>query len=222
MTMREWWLVVRYTIAVLRDSRRTTKIHRVAEITSRGRFTALLQDLRAHGREPDMLAKRPQLTPPHVDIQLLRTLPAETLGGAYARHLDAHRLEMFLDDTPADHVDDPDVRYLIRRYRQVHDIWHVLLGLGTRGHEEVLVHAFVLGHLRLPISALVVLFGSVKHMVLEARWAALRHALREAYDSGRQAEPLLLVQWEDLWDEPIDALRRRYRIQPSTPAWVEG
>ena len=157
-----------------------------------------------------------------MDLDVLRQLPPETLGGAYARHLDRYRLEMFADETPEDHIDDPDVRYLIQRYRQVHDIWHVLLGLGTRGHEEVLVHAFVLGHLGLPVSAMIVLLGGLKHIVFERRWAALRHAVREAFDSGRDAEPLLLVQWENLWSEPVDGLRQRYGIRPSTPAWVEG
>lgn len=214
MTPREWALVARATIRVLRNSNRTTDIHRVAEITSRDRFAALLTEARAGGQVPAMLQERPVLAPGSVDLSALRQLPATTLGGAYVRHLDAHGLEMYVDPTPADHVPDPDVRYLIHRYRQVHDIWHVLLGLGTRGHEEVLVHAFVLGHLGLPVSAMVVFFGTLKHVVMERRWSVLRHELLAAFASGREASPLLMVCWEQQWSRPLAEIRRHYRIRP--------
>lgn len=214
MTLREWAQVVQSTVRVMQDSNRIKDIHRVADITSRHRFQALLEDALIGGRVPEILQQRPELDPASVDLPVLRRLPADTLGGAYARHLDTHRLEMYVDPTSPEHVHDPDVRYLIHRYRQVHDIWHVLLGLGTRGHEEVLVHAFVLGHLRLPVSALVVAFGTIKHMVMEKRWAALRHSLLEAFTSGRAASPLLMVRWEQLWEQPLDEVRRRYRVRP--------
>lgn len=222
ITPREWLVILRSTLRVLRDSGRIADIHRAAEITSRGRFEALLADALVGGRVPQLLREQPELDPASVDLAALRRLPADTLGGAYVRHLDMHRLKMFVDPTPRDYVDDPDVRYLIHRYRQVHDIWHVLLGLGTRGHEEVLVHAFVLGHLGLPISALIVLFGTLKHVVMERRWTVLRHTLLEAYRSGRSASPLLMVRWEQQWSRPLHEVRRRYRIRPCMPARVEG
>lgn len=222
MTPREHWLVARSIVRVMRDSNRIEDIHRVAEITSRGRFGALLQQLRAAGSEPELLRRRPELDHERVDFETLRRLPPDTLGGAYVRHLDDNGLTLYTDPTSSEHVSDPDIRYLIHRYRQVHDIWHVLLGLGTQGHEEVLLHAFVLGHLQLPISALVVVLGSLKHIVLERRWHTLRHELRWAFHSGREAAPLMLVPWEQLWDEPLVEVRRRYRIHArgdEAPQW---
>ena len=112
--------------------------------------------------------------------------------------------------------------YLMRRFRQTHDVWHALLGLGVQGHEEVIIHAFSYGQLRLPVSAMVMFFGSIKHIVLERRWGALRHALREAYDIGRRAQPLLPVYWERIWDQPLAEVRAPYSIRPCTPAHVHG
>ena len=111
-------------------------------------------------------------------------------------------------------VDDPEIAYLMRRFRQTHDVWHALVDLGTAGHEEVILHAFSWGQLRLPVSAMVVIFGGLKHIVLEARWEALRHTLGEAYRHGRDALPLLPVYWERLWEEPLEAVRARYRVVP--------
>ena len=119
------------------------------------------------------------------------------------------------------HVDDEDMAYLMRRFRQTHDVWHALLGLGIAGHEEVVIHAFSWGQLRLPVSALVVLFGTVKHIVLERRWGALRHSLREAYELGRDAQPLLPVVWEDQWSRPLAEVRARYRLRPLERRWLD-
>jgi ubiquinone biosynthesis protein Coq4 len=101
-------------------------------------------------------------------------------------------------------------------------VWHTLLELGTQGHEEVIIHAFSWGQLRLPVSAMVVFFGAFKHIVLERRWQALRHGLLEAYRIGRDAAPLLSVYWERIWAEPIDQVRERYHVRPCTPALVQG
>jgi ubiquinone biosynthesis protein Coq4 len=69
---------------------------------------------------------------------------------------------------------------------------------------------------------MVVLFGTLKHIVLEQRWQALSRGLVEAYRIGRDAAPLLPVYWERLWTEPIDQVRRRYQVRPCTPAYVHG
>lgn len=214
MTPREWLMVAGATVRVLRDSNRLADIHLVADITSRDRFAALLARERGRGEEPEVMQARPEIDEAYVDFEALRRLGPSTLGGAYVRHLDDNRLEVYTDPTSDRFVDDPDVRYLIHRYRQTHDVWHVLVGLGTQGHEEVLVHAFTFGLLGLPVSALIVVFGTLKHIVLERRWRTLRKGLWAAYRSGRDAAPLLMVQWERHWAEPLPDVRARYGIAP--------
>jgi ubiquinone biosynthesis protein COQ4 len=93
-------------------------------------------------------------------------------------------------------------------------VWHALLGIGITGHEEVLIHWFSYGQLRLPVSAMIMLLGSTKHLVLERRWRALRRSTLEAYRAGRDAAPLLPVYWEDLWEEPLDRVRAVCGVRP--------
>ncbi|MCH9688979.1 MAG: ubiquinone biosynthesis protein COQ4 [Deltaproteobacteria bacterium] len=212
MTPRETAMVLSATVRVLRDSTRTADIRTVADITSRRRFEQLLERERRSAEGRALLRERPEIDETHLDFEALHRLPADTLGGAYARHLVQYDLQLFIDTTSDVPVRDPDVRYLIHRYRQTHDIWHALLGLGTAGYEEVLVHAFTLGLLRLPISALVVALGTVKHIVLERRWDVLTTGLRAAYDSGRGSAPLLAVRWEQHWAEPLTEVRQRFGI----------
>lgn len=214
MNLSELYLVARATAVVMADSERTDEIQRVEELTGRARFRAYLAERARDPATAELLRDRPELSSAQVDFDALRALPATTLGGAYIRHLDDHGLSADSQATPTRHIDDPDMSYLMRRFRQTHDVWHALTRLGTAGHEEVIIHAFSWGQMRLPVSAMVVVFGSLKHIVLEGRWHALRHGLGDAYRAGRDAAPLLSVYWEKMWDEAIDSVRVRYGIRP--------
>jgi ubiquinone biosynthesis protein COQ4 len=201
-------------VRVLGDSTRTHEIHRVEEITGRPRYRHLLRELAETPDGRRLLAERPELSSERVDYGHLRRLPATTLGGAYARHLDDNGITADYQAAATRHIDDPDMAYLMRRFRQTHDVWHALLGIGITGHEEVLIHWFSYGQLRLPVSAMIMLFGSIKHLALERRWTALRRSTREAYHAGRDAAPLLPVLWEDLWEQPLERVRATYGVRP--------
>lgn len=222
MNVAELREMIAATARVLRDSNRTEDVHRVEEITGRGQVEALLAGAGRDLGLAALLRERPEIDRTTVDFEALRRLGPETLGGAYVRHLDDNRLEVYETPTSAEFIADADARYLIHRYRQTHDLWHVLLGVGVRGHEEVLIHAFAYGQVGLPVSAMIMALGGIKHLVLERRWLALRRGLWAAYASGRGAAPLLGVRWEDLWGESVAALRRRFRVRPLDPAVVAG
>jgi ubiquinone biosynthesis protein COQ4 len=218
---RDSYLVGRAVVRVMADSGRTPEIHRVEEITGRPAYRRLLAGMTADPEGQRLLRERPELSSERVDYDALRRLPGTTLGGAYVRHLDGNGITADYQAAPTRHVDDEDMAYLMRRFRQTHDVWHALLGLGILGHEEVIIHAFSFGQLRLPVSAMIMTFGTLKHIVLERRWGALRHSLREAYDVGRAAEPLLAVIWEDQWADPIADVRARYNVRALERRWLD-
>jgi ubiquinone biosynthesis protein COQ4 len=213
-TLQDAYRVGVAIVRVLGDSTKTHEIHRVEEITGRPRYRRLLAEMVATPEGQRLLAERPELSSEHVDYDHLRTLPATTLGGAYARHLDHNKLSADYQAAATRHIDDPDMAYLMRRFRQTHDVWHTLLHMGIEGHEEVLIHWFTFGQLRLPVSALIMVFGTMKHLLLEKRWDALRHSMMEAYRAGRDAAPLMPVYWEDQWEQPLEDVRRRYNVKP--------
>jgi ubiquinone biosynthesis protein COQ4 len=212
--------VAQAVVRVMSDSTKTHEIHRVEEITGRPRYRRLLEQFAASDDGRHLLELRPELSSDHVDFEALRTLPETSVGGAYVRHLDRNRLSADYQAAATRHVDDPDMAYLMRRFRQTHDVWHALLGLGVTGHEEVIIHWFSYGQLRLPVSAMIMVLGSLKHLVLERRWATLRHSAMEAYRAGRDAAPLLSVLWEDRWAEDLDDVRADYGIRPLEQRWL--
>jgi ubiquinone biosynthesis protein COQ4 len=219
--MKDGVRVAQAVVRVMADSTKTHEIHRVEEITGRPRYRRLLAEMAASDEGRRILELRPELSSDHVDYDALRALPETTLGGAYVRHLDRNHITADYQAAATRHVDDPDMAYLMRRFRQTHDVWHALLGLGITGHEEVIIHWFSYGQLQLPVSAMIMLFGSMKHILFERRWGALRHSMGEAYRAGRDAKPLLGVVWEDRWAEPIADVRADYGLHPLERRWLE-
>ncbi len=219
--LKDGYRVGQAIVRVLGDSTKTHEIHRVEEITGRPRFRALLAELAISPEGRRLLDERPELSSERVDFTHLRTLPATTFGGAYARHLDNNGITADYQAAATRHVDDPDIAYLMRRFRQTHDVWHTLLGLGIAGHEEVVIHSFSYGQLRLPVSALIMVLGSMKHLVLERRWGALRHSMLDAYRAGREAAPLMPVYWEDLWEAPLETVRAAFNVEPLERRWLD-
>ncbi len=201
------------TVRVLQDSNRTLDIITAEEISAQTQLRALL-DGGLFGIDDEaraLFADRPTLA--DVDLAALRGRPATSLGGAFARFLEKNGLDYGLTKQPTPHTPDPDAAWLLHRLRQSHDLWHVLVGLGVRGHEEVLIHAFSLGQTGMPTSIMIAALGGVKHLVLEKRWRDLL-GLRRAYRLGRRARPLLAVYWERHWDEPVEQVRARYGVEP--------
>ena len=212
--------IAQAVVRTMRDSTQTQEIHRVEEITGRPRFRHLLAEFRASAEGQRILAERPELSSEQVDYAALRELSATTLGGAYVQHLDRNGLSADYQAAATRYIDDPDMAYLMRRFRQTHDVWHALLGLGVAGHEEVIIHWFAYGQLRMPVSAMIMVLGSLKHLVLERRWGALRHSAMEAYRAGRDAAPLLAVIWEDRWTDDLDDVRADVGIRPLEQRWL--
>lgn len=63
---------------------------------------------------------------------------------------------------PVHFVDDPDLAYVMLRYRQVHDLLHSLLGMPTSMLGEVVVKWFEAIQTGLPMCTSAALFGPIR------------------------------------------------------------
>jgi ubiquinone biosynthesis protein Coq4 len=108
------------------------------------------------------------------------------------------------------------MQFLRLRMRQTHDIWHVLTALGTDTFGEVAIQGFVAGQYTSATSAILAAAAFLKS-VLRGRFDELERYVGgfcEGYVAGKRAECLLAVKWEELWEEKVEVLRARYRIEP--------
>lgn len=172
------------------------------------------------GRYPDLFKSSPLealwqsgYRPARYDLEELIKLPPHTLGGAYARHMKANdlRVDYYPETTPRNRT-----QYLRQRMRQTHDVWHVLTGFGTDEFEEVGIQGFYAGQFVSSMSGIIAA-GAFLKSILRCRFDELHKHMDsfcEGYCSGKRAESLLAVKWEEMWSESLDSLRRRYRIAP--------
>jgi ubiquinone biosynthesis protein COQ4 len=145
------------------------------------------------------------------DLEELGRLPPHTLGGAYARHMQANKLSV---DYYQERAPRNRMQFMRQRMRQTHDVWHVLTGFGTDEFEEVGIQGFYAGQFTSSMSGIIGA-GAFMKSIVKCRFGELaKHmdAFCEGYCAGKRAENLLAVKWEELWGESLESLRRRYRI----------
>jgi ubiquinone biosynthesis protein COQ4 len=155
-----------------------------------------------------LLDERPSLQGAELDLVALAGLPHDTLGHALYRYFEEHGIAPFVSDFPV----ETDVDYLSKRYRETHDIVHVLTGYETDDYSEMELQAFVYGALGLKQNVFIVLTGVFVVLPKVGLWA-MRHYpadLLRAYRRGRaSSEGLLQVRFEDLFDHPLDDVRQQ-------------
>ena len=194
------------TLRVLGDSNRTEDIITSEELLAQRQLRYLVE----HDALGDEGATSgPGREIPDISLDALAAMPKGSLGYEVARFFRENNLSTEIYGLGGGHTPDPDLAYLLDRVRRAHDVWHVLMNF---------IHAFSLAQTGFPSSVGLILFGSIKHMVLEARWACLRRGVREAYRRGQQARWLLGVRWEEHFEEPLEDVRAHYRIEPWSAA----
>jgi ubiquinone biosynthesis protein COQ4 len=167
-------------------------------------MTDLAAGLALYGAGRRLLAERPQIDSKHVDFAALAALPDGTLGREYVRLLADYGITPDSFRPPPGYGELPG--YVTMRLRQTHDLWHLLTGYPPDPCGEILISAFIYGQVGAPSSLLLALLGPL-------RYGLGRHGLlgevRAAYRRGKATPPLATVFWEELWAEPLAAVRER-------------
>jgi ubiquinone biosynthesis protein COQ4 len=166
-----------------------------------------------------VLAERRRLIDRLSERSRLSALPVGTLGRSYyefmaAENLSAEQLaevSQFANKLPP----GDDMTLFRERHRDTHDLRHVLCGYGREPLGEACLAAFSLAQTGLKGYAVIAVVASQR--ISRARPGhAVRRAIFEGYRRGRHAEWLDGASWEDLLAEPLDAVRARYGVAPSS------
>jgi len=197
-------LAARAGLRLLRDPSDTKQVFVMAIAVNGASFPRLIGRFAASNDGLDLLQERPFIDTAHVDFDALRALPGGTLGREYVRYLDEHDLDPDLFQEPPGLPPVP--AFVARRFRQTHDIWHVLGGYEPDVPGEVALQAFTYAQTRMPSPLLIAVLG-----VLRFGWRNpnLLPMTVDGFRRGLRAEFLGAVRWEDLWEVPVDELRAR-------------
>jgi len=153
------------------------------------------------------------------DPKFCASFPPGSVGAAWRKFLETEHISVqgLVDEShkgipPAELDEQHPYVWFFRRYRDIHDILHVLTGYGRDWLGELCLLAFSYQESR-DLGRAVMAWGGI----LRARGpgaAQARKALFEARRRGNRAVWLPGEDFEKLLFEPLDEARRRLRLTP--------
>lgn len=198
-------------IGAFLNPRRADLIATFGEMTVQPYFITKLRDdmlMDPTGRR--ILKERPRITSTSLDLDKLRSLPANTIGQEYIKWLDVENVS---PDTRLNvrFIDDPECAYVMQRYRECHDFYHAITGLPVVMEGEVAVKAFEFANLGIPMTGLAAISEPFKLPPKQ------RQRLKDIYipwaiENGLRSKNLLNVYWEEILDCDADEIRRSLGI----------
>ncbi|MDX2232758.1 MAG: Coq4 family protein [Leptolyngbyaceae cyanobacterium bins.349] len=170
-------------------------------------FELAIADMKTDPAIATIIAER-YMAPPH-NLEQLRQLPPESLGYAYAQHLQQTGFEPIMAEIRI----TSDVSYVEYRWQQTHDIWHIITGFSTSEIGEMGLQAFYLAQFRLPLSSLLIANALISATVLKPEaLSPLLTAIAQGWELGQTAQPLLAQKWEEAWEKPVATWQQELNI----------
>lgn len=196
-------------VSAMIDPRRAEQVARLGEVTGRWGLEAMREAMQSDPEGRRVLEKRPVFQE-WVDLSVLSRLAPDSLGAQYASFMLSHGFHP-RSRPPVRYVDDPELAYIMARYRDLHDIFHVLFHFShVSVDSEVqlkLAEAFIT---RLPMTFLAAAVGPLR-LSSQARLDLFRRVLPWAYHNC--SPRLLSVFYEERMEQPIDQVRASLNIQ---------
>uniref|UniRef100_A0A663N9S1 Ubiquinone biosynthesis protein COQ4 homolog, mitochondrial n=1 Tax=Athene cunicularia TaxID=194338 RepID=A0A663N9S1_ATHCN len=196
----------------LYDPYRHDMVAVLGETTGCLALPSLRDKMKHHPEGYRILQERPRIRLSTLDMSKLQGLPDGSLGREYVRFLEDNKVS---PDTrmPPKFVDDEELAYVIQRYREVHDLMHTLLGMPTNMLGEVVVKWFEAVQTGLPMCVLGAAFGPVRLSARKLQVLATE-LIPWAIRSGRNANCILNIYYEQRWEQPVESLREEIGIFP--------
>lgn len=171
-----------------------------------------------------ILAERRDLIRRLCDRPALRGLPEGSLGERYAAFMDAEAISAeglaeASDAQRGEPYSNADLQRFVCRWRDMHDLHHVVTGYGRDLHGEAALLAFTFA--QTPTLGL----GFIVGMAYWNGDAEDRRLIRAGFRRGRSSEWLVDADWEALLERPLAEVRVALRVgEPPayTPLWSAG
>jgi ubiquinone biosynthesis protein COQ4 len=162
-----------------------------------------------------ILRERPIVHTTTIDFEKLRDLPSNTFGHQYAQFMHKHDISA---DTRLDikYIGDPELAYVMTRYRQVHDYWHTLVEMPISIEAEIGLKWFEFFQTGLPMTALSALFGPL-NITPQQRKVLYEIYVPWAIHCANTSQYLMNVMYEDHFEKDFVAFQKELGI-PKFPS----
>ncbi|MFW9259288.1 Coq4 family protein [Nostoc sp. CALU 546] len=157
----------------------------------------------------DILTER-YIAPTH-DLEALLQYPPDSLGYTYASHMKQLSFKTLEPEIKS----NSDSSYIENRWRQTHDIWHIITGFDTSEIGEIGLQAFYLAQLKLPLASLLIANALISVSLWRPQFLSrVLMAISQGWNMGNNAKPLIAQKWEHFWEKPVVLLRAELNVQP--------
>lgn len=196
--------------AALMDPHRHDMVATLGETTGHRALLKMLESMKGDEEGRRVLQERPCINSSTVDLAALRQLPEGTLGWCYVKFLDDNKVTPD-SRCPVLFVEDDELRYVMQRYREVHDLFHAVLGMPTNMLGEVAVKWVESLQTGLPMCTAAAIFGPIRFRTKQ-RSKYVSQYLPWAIRVGGESKPLMNVYYEKRWHQPVLELREELNI----------
>ncbi|XP_053686688.1 uncharacterized protein LOC128736233 [Sabethes cyaneus] len=204
------FLITGSSIAAILNPRRHDMIACLGETTGAGVAENIRQQMLSSTEGRLVLAEKPRINTRTVDMTALKKLPENSFGFHYVQFLEKHEI------TPDSRMevrfmDNPELAYVITRYREVHDLIHAVTDMPTNMLGETAVKWVEAINIGLPMCYAGAVFGPLR-LRPKQRQKYQQYYLPWAIQTGQRAKSLMCVYWEKRWDQDINELRKELNI----------
>ena len=150
----------------LTNPERADLVSATADLSSHRALERLQAKMKEDSEGSQILKDMPRVNSTTWNFDDLLTLPENSFGHVYASHMSAQGLNN--DDRPlVKYVSNPEHAYILQRYKETHDITHVLLDYGITVSEEIAIKWFEMIQTELPMNALASFVGPLNLILIQ-------------------------------------------------------
>lgn len=183
----------------------------LSELTGQIALQNMYQTMKNNPTGQSILQTKPIVSKDTIDISTLEQSHESTFGHAYASFLKENGFDPDLR-AKVKYIEDEELKYVMMRYRQCHDFYHVVTDLPPSIPGELALKYVELFQTGLPVCALSATVGSWKLEGEEReKWRDVY--LPWAIRVGKGKTKWINVYWEEMFEWNIEELRRELNIE---------
>jgi ubiquinone biosynthesis protein COQ4 len=207
-----------FAVGSLLDPTRGDLVAGLGDITAEESLRRLHNKMILSSSGRHLLQQKPLITSALVSDTNLSTFRENSLGAQYYHYMKEFHFSAD-ERTQVRFLEDPELAYVLTRYRQVHDFWHVLCGLPPSVVGEIALKWFEFQVTGLPVCLLSAVGGPLRLHATEVAVLGSKFipwALRTGSQCRR--DDLLSFPYEDNLHRSVEELRTVFNIEPA-PSW---
>nr|XP_026484421.1 ubiquinone biosynthesis protein COQ4 homolog, mitochondrial [Vanessa tameamea] len=201
------------TVALL-DPYRGDMIACLGEVTGEVSLKFMRERMLENNEGAEILRDMPRINSQTICFKTLSELPEDTLGRVYADFMKEN--DITADSRlPVQFINDPDIAYVMQRYREVHDLVHASLFMKTTMLGEVAVKWVEGIQTKLPMCIGGGIWGAAR-LKPKHRQLYLKYYLPWAIKTGHNAKFLQGIYYEKRLDQNINDFHKEMNISRLT------